>query len=92
MRDGKELEWFIVNTLDNCGKPNKVATYYIRKILLAKLHAENYARSNSIGARLLAETHGRRATEQEKGLSYQFWLHCNIYYNNKDSNGWFYRT
>ena len=72
--------------------PNMMATHYTRQIILAKMHAENYARSNSIGARLLAETHARRATELEKGLSYQFWFHCNMYYNNKDSNGRFCRT
>ena len=45
-----------------------------------------------MGAKLLAETHVWRAAELEKGLSYNFWFHCNIYYNNKDSNGRFCRT
>jgi len=72
--------------------PNKMATYYTRQIILAKMNANNYARSNSIGARLLAEKHARRSTEQEKIMSCQFWLHCNIYYNNKDSNGRFCLT
>ena len=52
----------MLETLDN-GKPNKAATHYTRQIIIAKLHAENYARSNGIGAKLLAETYAKEAAE-----------------------------
>ena len=44
------------------------ATYYTRRIILAKMHAENYATSNGIGARLLAKTYNKKATEHENAL------------------------
>ena len=65
MRDGKECGLFMLDNLANFGNPNMLATYYTRQIILAKMHAENYARSNGMGARLLAETYTKKATEEE---------------------------
>ena len=67
------------------------ATYCTRHIIIAKLHAENYARSNGVGAKLLAETYAKKAAEQEKALIKQYRYDCNFYYS-KDSHGRFYRT
>ena len=72
-------------------KPNQIATCWTRQIILAKMHAENYARSNGIGARLLAETYAKKATKQENALTQGFRFFCNLYYS-KDSHGRFYRT
>ena len=82
VRDGKERGWFMLDNLANFGNPNMMATYYTRQIILAKMHAENYAhchcaRSNGTGDKLLTETHADRVVHLEKSLSYQFWLHCN---------------
>ena len=75
----------------NLSIPNYGATNYTRQIILAKMHAENYARSNGIGARLLAETYAKKATEEENRLSNWYWFDCNGYYS-KDSHGRFHRT
>ena len=55
------------------------------------MHAENYARSNRVGAKLLAETYAKKAAEQEIALIQQYRQECNYYYS-KDSHGRFYRT
>ena len=67
-RDGKERGWFMLDTHANVVNPNQIATHYTRKIILAKMNAENYARSNGMGARLLAETYAKKATKQENAL------------------------
>ena len=47
-RDGRELGWFFMpDSLLDYGKPNWYLTIFARKIILVKLHARNYARSNS---------------------------------------------
>ena len=71
--------------------PNYGATNYTRQIILAKMHAKNYARSNGVGAKLLAETYAKKAAEQENALIQQYRYDCNYYYS-KDSHGRFYRT
>ena len=55
------------------------------------MRAENYARSNSMGDKLLAETYAKRAAEQENALIQKYRDDCNYYYS-KDSHGRFYRT
>ena len=52
-------------TLTNINSPNFRATYNTEQIILAKKLAENYARSNNVGTKLLAETHAKKAAEQE---------------------------
>ena len=91
MLDGKEHGWFMLDNLANLGKPNSTATYYTRQIIIAKLRAEIYARSNGIGAKLLAETYAKKAAEQENALIQHYRFNCNCYYS-KDSRGRFYRT
>ena len=93
-RDGKELGWFEPKTTANAhahGNPNKEATYWTKKIILAKMDTVNYARSNSMGAKLLAETHAARAVGLEQYLIHQYRRDCSHYYS-KDSHSRFYRT
>ena len=90
-RDGKERGWFTPGTLTNTLKPNRILTYFTQKIILAKLNAVHYARSNGIGAMLLAETYAKEATEQEKELSEEFSSGCKRFYSN-DGNGRLYHT
>ena len=73
------------------GIPNTMATYYTRCIILAKMRAENYARSNDVGAKLLSETHAKRAVEHENALIQQYRKDCDNYYS-KGSHGRIYRT
>ena len=54
--------------LKNLSIPNYGATNYTRQIILAKMHAENYARSNAVGAKLLAQTYAKKVAEQENAL------------------------
>ena len=89
-RDGKEVGWFMLDSLHDWGKPNLLTTYCTRQIIMAKLHAENYARSNSSGSKLLVKEYAKSATEHKKNLSRQFWEDCDRNYC-KDSNGRFYR-
>ena len=98
MQDGKESGWFVPETFANALNdnflalfPNYRATNYTRQIILAKMHAENYARSNGVGAKLLAETYAKKVAEQENALINWFRFHCNRYYS-KDSHSRFYRT
>ena len=71
--DGRELGWFITDRphdfKTNLLKPNWHLTVYTRKIIQAKLHARNYARSNVCGAKLLAEEFAKSATEHERHMS-----------------------
>ena len=55
-------------TPTNINSPNLRATYNTRQIILAKKLAENYARSNDVGAKLLAKIHAKKAAEQENSL------------------------
>ena len=90
-QDAKALGWFMLDTLENWEKSNKVATYHTRQIILAKMHGKIYARSNGMGARLLAETYDKEAAEKEKALSREFRFFCDLYYS-RDSRGRFYRA
>ena len=73
------------------GTSNWYLTYFARKIIQAKLHTINYARSDGCGAKLLAEKYAKSATEHERDMSNKFWEECERYYR-KDSNGRRYRT
>ena len=68
----------------NYWKPNRHAPYYTRQIILAKLHAENYARSNGTGAKLLAETYAKKAAELENALIERYRFDCKFYYSEQD--------
>ena len=69
-RSGDRFSRFVPKTSANAhANPDKIATHNTRRIILAKVNAENYARSNSIGTRLLAEPYAAEATTQEAILS-----------------------
>ena len=88
-----DLLFMLDSTLANFVQyqPNRALTIYTKKIILAKLNAEHYVRSNGIGATLLAETYAKEATEQEKKLSKEFSYSCKHFYSN-DGNGRLYHT
>ena len=67
------------------------ATNCTRQIIIAKLQAEKYARSNGIGASMLAEKYAKIASEREEKLPGWFFAKCDWYYS-KDRNGKWYRT
>ena len=81
----------MTDTWQNKMKPNKVATYYTKQIIIAKLRAGYYARSNYIGAKLLAEEHAKIAHKQEAKLTKEWGFHCDFYYN-KGRNGELHRV
>ena len=78
--DWKELGWFMSANLYVLGKSNIYLTIYTRKIIVAKLNAKNYARSNGCGAKLLAKEYVKSATEHEEYLSRQFWFDCDLFF------------
>ena len=90
-QDAKALGWFMLDTLENCVQPNRVATYYTKQIIIAKLRVGNYSRSNYIGTKLLAEEYAKIASKEEEKLTKTWWEQCNYYYS-KGSNGEHYRT
>ena len=62
----------------SCLTPSKtgirVATHYTKQIIIAKLRIGYYARSNYIGAKLLAEEQAKIASEQEEKLTSWWWV------------------
>ena len=68
-----------------------MATHNTREIIRAKRHAEHYARSNGMGAKLLNKTYAKKAAEQENALNQEYRFDCKYCYS-KDSHGRLYRT
>ena len=73
---GTELGWFMSDSLYDIWNPYTTATNHTRKIIIAKLQAEKYARSDGIGASMLAEKYAKIATEREEDMYRWFFNAC----------------
>ena len=76
----------MVRANKNIRNPHMVATSRTRNIIIAKLQAEKYARSDCIGASMLAESYAKSASEQEEELPGWFFSMCPWYYD-RDRHG-----
>ena len=79
------------DSLYDIWSPYTTAANHTKKVIIAKLQAEKYARSDAIGASTLDEKWTKIASEREEELYTWFFKMCYCYYS-KDRNGIYVRT